>query len=262
MKSLSPLLPVLREILVEAGTIAMRHFRKPLDIDVKPDGSPLTIADTEVNEFLLKALRELLPSAAWLSEESADTPERLQYDWAWVVDALDGTKEYVRGSPEFAISVGLAYKHQPVLGGVLNPATGEGGVGAPEVETSFWGMTRCEPADELEQARLSVSRTEVEDGVVAPYVGLAGSVEPVGSVAYKLLRVAGGVDDMTISVQPKNEWDICGGVALLESVGKVYRRFDGKPNRFNQQSTHVPSGAVAANQVLAACRTFGPNRKS
>ena len=211
----------------------------------------MTVADTEVNEFLHKALKELLPSAGWLSEESANAPERLLSDWVWVVDPVDGTKEYVRGSPEFAVSVGLVYKHQPVLGGVLNPATGEGGVGA-QTETVFWGMTgRENPAVELEETRVSVSRTELEDGVVTPYAGLVGSLVPVGSIAYKLLRVAGGVDDLTFSVQPKNEWDVCGGVALLQAVGKVYRRFDGRSNVFNQESQRIPSGAVATDSILA-----------
>ena len=230
----------------------MRHFREPLAVAVKSDGSPATVADKEVNDFLRNALGELLPSAGWLSEESADTPERLEIDWVWVVDPIDGTKEYIRGTPEFAVSVGLVYQHQPVMGGVLNPATDEGAVGLVGGDTITWGTTcRQRSVAELGRARASVSRSEVEDGRIAPYVGLVGTMESVGSVAYKLLRVACGMDDLTFSVQPKNEWDICGGVALLESVGKGYCRFDGRPTRFNQKSTLVPCGAVAADLELA-----------
>ena len=75
----------------------MRHFREPLAVAVKSDGSPTTVADKEVNDFLRNALGELLPSAGWISEESADTPERLVSDCVWGVDPIDGTKEYVRG---------------------------------------------------------------------------------------------------------------------------------------------------------------------
>ena len=252
LKSIAPLAPVLREILVEAGTIAMRNFRQPLDVAVKRDGSPATIADREVNDFLHKALGELLPSAGWLSEESADSPQRLESDWVWIVDPIDGTKEYVRGTPEFAVSVALVHQHQAVMGGVSNPATNEGAVGLVGGDTISWGITRSQPSvSELGKARATVSRSEVEGGSIAPYSGFVGTTTPIGSVAYKLLRVACGMDDMTFSAQPKNEWDICGGVGLLESVGKVYRRFDGRPTRFNQKSTLVPCGAVAADAVLA-----------
>ena len=237
----------------------MRNFRQPLEVAVKRDGSPATVADREVNDFLHKGLVDLLPSAAWLSEETADTPERLESDWVWVADPIDGTKEYVRGSPEFAVSVALVYQHQPVMGAVLNPATNEGAVGLLGGDIVSWGITRRpNPATDLGLACASISHSEVAGGSIAPYLGFVGTTQAVGSVAYKLLRVACGMDDMTFSAQPKNEWDICGGVALLESVGKVYRRFDHRPTLFNQKSTLVPCGAVAADpnlaeQFLTAC---------
>ena len=86
----------------------------------------------------------------------------------------------------------------------------------------------------------------------------------MGSVAYKLMRVAAGYDHLTFSVQHKSEWDICGGVALLNAAGKVYRRFDGESLRFNQKHTLIRSGAVAGdeaivNQFLAALASQSEN---
>ena len=97
----------------------------------------------------------------------------------------------------------------------------------------FWGeLDQNRSAGALFDACATVSRGETEDGSVEPFVHLVGSSNPVGRGAYKLMRVAAGHDHLTFSVQPKSEWDICGGVGLLNSAGKVHRRFDGEPLNF------------------------------
>jgi len=241
----------LKRVVVEASAIADRYWRSRVTVNRKADGSLITEADTEVNEFLRGVLTRLLPGSGWLSEETRDDLSRLASDWVWVVDPLDGTKEFVQGVPEFAISVGLVHQGSAVLGCVVNPASGQGGVGHVGIGAEFWGgLQQGHSATSLSEARASVSRSETEDGSVTPYVGLVGTSFPVGSVAYKLLRVAAGHDDLTFSVQHKSEWDICGGVALLEATGNVYRRLDGEPVQFNQSDTRVRSGALAGARSL------------
>lgn len=241
----------LRCVLLAAAAIVRELYEKASPVVRKADGSPLTQADTQTNVFLQRELSRLIPTAAWLSEESADDSSRQDRDWVWIVDPLDGTKEFVRAIPEFAVSVGLVRYDRVVAGGVVNPITGEGGVAAVGGEVHFWGMTpRAVAAENLAGATACVSRSEVEDGTVVPYLNLVGTTRPVGSVAYKLLRVAAGVDDLTFSVQPKSEWDICGGVSLLVAGGKVYRRFDGQPLRFNQSDSRIRCGAVAGTVLL------------
>lgn len=241
----------LKRVVLEASAIANRYWGIRLTVNHKADGSVITEADTELNDFLYEALTRLLPGSGWLSEETRDDRRRLANDWVWVVDPLDGTNEFVRGTPEFAISVGLVHQGSAVLGCVVNPASGEGGVGQVGTGTEFWGgLEGRDSATSLSEARASVSRTETNDGTVLPYLGLVGTTVTVGSVAYKLLRTAAGHDDLTFSVQHKSEWDICGGVALLEAAGKVYQRLDGEPLRFNQNDTRIRSGALAGDRVL------------
>jgi myo-inositol-1(or 4)-monophosphatase len=236
----------LKAILEQAALIVREKFQAGDPVTRKPDGSPLSKADILVNEFLRRELTHAFPTACWLSEESGDDFERLERDWLWVVDPLDGTKEFAQGVPEFSISVGLVHRNRVVLGGVLNPVTGEGGVGGKQCALSFWGLEPREcRATNLTAATASVSRSEVEDESVNPYLSLVGRTRPVGSVAYKLLRVAAGLEDLTFSVHPKNEWDICGGVALIKAAGKGYRRFDGEPINFNQASPRILSGGAA-----------------
>ncbi len=245
-------LNVLKNILVSASEIVRELYQDDSRVTYEGDGTPVTRADKETNRFLKVELKLLFPEAGWLSEESVDDRRRLDCDYVWVVDPLDGTKEYVRGIPEFAISVGLVHHGDVVLGGVVNPVTSEGGVGYVGGEYSFWGMTppKLQTAETLSDATATVSRTEVEDRSIVSYLRLVGTTYPVGSVAYKLMRVAAGVEDLTFWVQPKSEWDICGGLALLEATGKVYSRLDGNLVKFNRMSPRITSGAVAGDRQL------------
>lgn len=260
------LLPRLKAIVLEAGAGVRAAYQRGTTVERKADGSPVTDADREANRVLEAGLRRLLPSAGWLSEESRQDWRRLEAEWVWVVDPLDGTKEFARGIPEFAISVGLIHGGRVAAGAILNPVTGEGAVAAAAGPSEFWGFpsVRAQAAT-LEAAVASVSRSEVEDGSVTPHLGLVGTARPVGSVAYKLLRVAAGLEDLTFSVQPKSEWDICAGVGLLGSTGKVYWRLDGQVVRFNQRDTRLRSGAVAgpahlASEALRLYRTSAQER--
>lgn len=244
-------LEAFKDILLAAGQIVRRWYFDRSQVTLKGDGSPLTLADTETNDFLRYELTKLLPSSKWLSEESADDLSRLDADWVWVVDPMDGTKEFVKQIPELAVSVGLVWRQRVLLGGVANPIAEEGGIGIVGGPNNFWGLTPTrEPARELGQAVVILSRTEVQKGDVLECVKILGEAKPVGSVAYKLLRVAAGMEDLTLSIQPKSEWDICGGVALLQSTGKVYRRLDGVESIFNQRDIRITAGALAGPEPL------------
>jgi myo-inositol-1(or 4)-monophosphatase len=248
--SAAPPPAALRAALEAAGEAALSHFGKAA-VTRKADGSPLTQADLASQDVLRRELARLLPGAGWLSEETPDDDARLEREWVWVVDPLDGTKEFAAGVPQFAVSVGLVRAGEAVAGAVYNPATREGGV-ACDGAASFWGLPPAlPPAPSLSDARASVSRTEVEDGSAAPFLA-AARCEPVGGCAYKLLRAAAGVEHLTFSVQPKSEWDVCGGAALLAAAGKAYRRLDGAPNRFNRPDTRIRSGAVGGDPALVA----------
>jgi myo-inositol-1(or 4)-monophosphatase len=249
------LLPQLKATLLEAGAGVRAAYGKIEAAQRKPDGTLITRADVEANGVLEAGLRPLLPTAGWLSEESRQDRTHLQSDWVWVVDPLDGTKEFARGIPEFALSVGLVCGDRVAAGAVLNPITGEGGLAVVGGPAEFWGFPPAKAlATALDEAVASVSRSETEDGSVQPFLSLVGTTRPVGSVAYKLLRVAAGLEDLTFSVQPKSEWDICGGVGLLASRGLVYQRLDGIPLRFCQPDPRVRSGAVAG--PLPLLRSF------
>jgi myo-inositol-1(or 4)-monophosphatase len=241
----------LTEIVRAAGEIVRRATAAPIEVDQKADGSPVTATDREVDAFLRDALTRSVPGSGWLSEETADDPSRLSREYVWVVDPIDGTKQFVKGIPEIAIAVALVRTGRPVAAAVLNPIADHEGIWIEGTPPSYRGLhPRLDPRS-LEAAEAIVSRSETEDGSLAGFENLAGSTRVVGSVAYKLLRVASGADALTYSLRAKSEWDVCGGVGLLLASGRVFLRLDDVPVIFNRPDPRIASGAVAGPPRLA-----------
>ena len=113
------------EITRAAGEEIMKFYRDSFSVADKAPDNPVTDADLAADKLLRERLSALLPEAGWLSEETVDSKERLQRKLVWVVDPLDGTKEFVMGIPEFTVSVALVDDGLPVLGVIFNPPTGE-----------------------------------------------------------------------------------------------------------------------------------------
>jgi myo-inositol-1(or 4)-monophosphatase len=216
--------------------------------EFKVGDDPITEADRTSNRILRKALNR--DGEGWLSEESFDDSARLENERVWVVDPLDGTREFVAGIPEWCISVGFVENGKAVAGGICNPATRELFLGALGQGITLNGKavrpTNCRG---LSEAVVLASRSEVKRGDwdcfrQAPFV-----TRPMGSVAYKLALVAAGLADATWTLAPKNEWDIAAGVALVECAGGFARKIDNSLIRFNQKSTHLP-GLLACGPYL------------
>jgi len=204
--------------LHEARAIFDRFTPGKVATEYKTGSDPVTEADRQLDAALRKAL--LRDGEGWLSEESVDDPSRLDKQYVWIVDPLDGTREFVTGIPEFCASVGLVKDGQPIAGGICNPATGEFFLGSIEGGLIYNGDRRHASSREgLQGATVLASRSEVTRGEWKQFEDAPFKVTPMGSVAYKLARVAAGVDDATFTLTPKNEWDIAAGDAVLSAAG-------------------------------------------
>ncbi|HKK92085.1 MAG TPA: 3'(2'),5'-bisphosphate nucleotidase CysQ [Longimicrobiales bacterium] len=203
-------------------------------------GDPLTAADLAVDGVL----REMLPRAGegWLSEETVDDHARLACERVWIVDPIDGTREFVEGIPEWCISIGLVERGRPVVGGILNPATDQLVLGAVGHGVTLNG-TPVDPdtSASLEGARVLASRSEVRRGEWDRYAGAGFEVVPCGSVAYKLGQVAAGLAEATWTLVPKHEWDVAGGAALIRAAGLHLSHADGSERTFNQADSKLPN---------------------
>jgi myo-inositol-1(or 4)-monophosphatase len=238
------ILPLVIDVAREAGDI-IRSVRATA-AETKADASPVTEADRRADAHLRERLLALRP-CGWLSEETADSPERLALDELWIVDPLDGTKEFIAGVPEFVVAIALVRGGVPVLGVVHNPSTGEtfaaeAGAGAFD---GAGARLRVAEGDEL----LS-SRSEMKAGEFTPFEGLY-RLTPTGSIQYKLALLAQGKAAATLSRGPKHEWDVCAGALLVAEAGGVAGDLFGNPFRYNQAFPKVRGVLAGAPGTVA-----------
>jgi myo-inositol-1(or 4)-monophosphatase len=263
---LSRELDLAREAALSAGEILERYFReRGFEIDQKGKDNPVTTADFEADNEIKRLLCPPFPQYGWLSEETADNPDRLSCQRVWIVDPLDGTKEFIKGIPEFVVAIALAEDGRPILGVTYNPIKREffwcsrGGGCYMENGGAFPGCSlellersshrvRVTPTPTLEHATVLASRSETSRGEWKNYEGKL-RVNPIGSVAYKLALVAAGRADATFTRTPKSEWDIASGAALIVEAGGRITDIDGSEMRFNKPSVKL-KGFVASNNLL------------
>ncbi|MFQ5508224.1 MAG: 3'(2'),5'-bisphosphate nucleotidase CysQ [Leptospirillia bacterium] len=236
-----------------AGEVIMSYYEDEYDIKEKGGdergGNPVTTADLEADNILKRLLLENRPDYGWLSEETADSGERLKCDRVWIVDPIDGTKEFIKGIPQFAISIGLADQGEIILAVILNPAKDEMYAAVRDEGITLNGK----PVGVTEQSALKgasvlASRSEVARGEFDDFKD-EFEITPIGSIAYKLAMVASGQADLTFTLTPKNEWDFAAGYLLVGEAGGHVQVLGGHPQRFNQEDPLV-QGVVATNTAL------------
>jgi myo-inositol-1(or 4)-monophosphatase len=238
----------IQSALESARQVLARYTPGEIAAEYKAGHDPVTEADRAVDAVLRKEL--LRDDEGWLSEESVDDPSRLEKSRVWVVDPLDGTREFVAGIPEFCVSVGMVENGVPIAGGICNPATNEIIIGSRESGVTYNGKpAKPSQRTQLNGAMVLASRSEVKRGEWKQFESANFKVRPMGSVAYKLGLVSAGLADITFTLVPKNEWDVAAGAALVESAGGWVRTLDNQPLRCNNRNPLL-SGLLAGGPHL------------
>jgi len=234
---------------LDAARVVFARFTPgEIETEYKAGHDPVTEADRAVDAVLRQNL--LREGEGWLSEESADDLSRLDKSRVWVVDPLDGTREFVVGLPEFCVSIGFVENGKPVAGGIYNPATKETILGSIDSGVLFNGKPAHPSRREtLQGALILASRSEVKRGEWQQFQGGDFEVRAMGSVAYKLALVAAGQADITFTLTPKNEWDVAAGAALVASAGGFVATLDNAPLRCNNRNPLL-SGLMACGPLL------------
>jgi myo-inositol-1(or 4)-monophosphatase len=214
----------------------------------KAGDDPVTEADHAVDAVLRKSL--LRSDEGWLSEESVDDLTRLDKRRVWVVDPLDGTREFVAGIPEFCVSIAMVEEGIPVAGGIYNPATRETFIGSLETGVTYNGKAaRSSQRSQLDGALILASRSEINRGEWEQFQGKQLNIKPMGSVAYKLALVSAGLADVTFTLSPKNEWDVAAGAALVSSAGGHIQTLENSELRCNHRNPLL-SGLIGCAPLL------------
>jgi myo-inositol-1(or 4)-monophosphatase len=242
-----------RDVAVEAaraaGAIIRRHYGTDVLVELKGHDDPLTAADRESNACIHEIVTKAFPDDGWLSEETADSTDRLASRRVWIVDPLDGTKEFTQHIPEFCVCIALVEAGRPIVAVELNPAADRLYCAARGQGTMVNGeRARVSTQRAVAQAEVLASRSEDKRGEWEPFKPLC-KVVLTGSVAFKLAELSTGHGDATFTLTPKNEWDICAGSLLVEEAGGRVTGLDGKPLVWNQPSPLRP-GMIASNGLL------------
>ena len=219
--------------------VLTRHQAGDIASEMKEFGGPVTEADRELNQALLECLPR--DGEGWLSEETLDDEQRLGLRRVWVVDPLDGTQEFIDGVPEWCVSIALVEDGEAVAGGIANPAAGHVVLGAQGIGVTLNGApVKHKRLPSPAGAVVLASRSESRRGEWKRFKDAEFTVQPMGSVAYKLGCVAAGLADASWTLTPKNEWDVAAGCALIAAAGGTVLSATGAPLVFNQRKTLLP----------------------
>lgn len=246
----------------EAGREILKiyHSMQRISIETKEDNSPVTIADKRSNEILVGGLGRNFPDYGILSEETVDNHSRLEKEFVWVVDPLDGTRDFIARQRTFTVMIGLAKGGKPVLGVIHSPIekktyfavqgkgayvhcydAGNGNRGRRKLEVS--------PSGELSRMRAMVVRTKPESEGLEQLIQMPfSSISLVGGAGYKAMMVAEGLGEVWYHRGHKcHEWDLCAPSIIVKEAGGQVTDFYGNPLVFNKETPDLQNGILVSN---------------
>lgn len=244
-----------------AGAVLVhRYAQGSIAVETKADHTPVTVADREANDAITAILRAEFPDDHLLSEEAPDVATRLAASRVWIVDPLDGTRDFVARTDEFAVHVGLAVDGQPVVGAVYVPVAGASYVaalGSGAWRTDAQGRQRIHVSETTTASELRVGISRLNPhAALAPFLaaaGLAANAVPMGA-SVKFMAVAEGRLDAVVNASAsEQEWDSCAPEVILREAGGTLTDRDGRDFRYNQPVLAHPRGSVASN---GACHSL------
>ncbi|OPL08312.1 MAG: 3'(2'),5'-bisphosphate nucleotidase CysQ [delta proteobacterium ML8_F1] len=251
---LSSLFKTVYDAILSAGEAIMAIYQTDFEVAMKDDHSPLTLADTRANEIIFTALKKAYPHYAILSEEAGDDKSRLDSDYCFIVDPLDGTKEFIKGTGEFTVNIALSYKGNPVMGMIYAPVLqklyyalkGEG-AWVENVRTGSVKKIRVSrKTSGLTWVGSRSHSTERETQLIESHTALISRVVTAGS-SLKGCLVAEGRADIYYRFGLTSEWDTAAMQCIVEEAGGIFRQMDGSPMRYNRENPLNEKGFYVVN---------------
>lgn len=247
--SLDADLALISDVAREAGHLSLEWLEKGAKRWDKSPNNPVTEADIACNDLIAKRLRTARPDYGWLSEETRDNAADRSQDRVFVVDPIDGTKDFVNGESGFCVSIALVEDGQPVAGAVYNPNFDEL-VSARTGGGAWLNGERVVVTEEASLACSMIGQPEVfarSNAFHWPDIRLIGQVP--NAMAWRMSLVAAGHWDATVALNDKADWDLAAAVLLVQEAGGVATDRNGDPFVFNRESV-IQKGAVAAGADL------------
>ena len=233
-------------IAAEAGALALARWHGDFRRWEKEPGSPVCEVDLEVDALLKTRLTALLPDAGWLSEETADDRARLSHDRVWVVDPIDGTRDYLRGRPGWAVSIALVEGGQPVIGVLDAPAREERWIGLKGA-----GARRNGAVITASTRRTFPGARVPTDSLPKVDADLVAVAKP-NAIALRIAMVAAAEADLVATLRWGHEWDVAAAVLIAREAGATVTDALGAPLAFNTPSAQAFGILASAPAIHAA----------
>ena len=248
-------LEISKKLAVDAGRKIMEIYQdeKHFNIEYKADKSPLTIADKLSNQIIVEGLRKAFPSCAVLSEEEKDDRDRLRREFCFIVDPLDGTKEFLKRNGQFTINIALAYKHRSIMGVIYVPVSGD-------LYYAWKGYGSWLRSCEGKVSRLHVSAATAPEEIRLVVSSSHGCRQTDKLIEKKQFRelirigsslkgclVAKGDAEIYYRYNPTMEWDTAAMQCIAEEAGAVFRQMDDSEMLYNRENVCNEKGFYIIN---------------
>ena len=242
-------LELIADAAAEAGALAVKLFAGGLQIEKKPDGTPVTDADLAVDSLLKTRLTAARPDYAWLSEETADNTDRLTAKRLFIVDPIDGTRAYMRGKPWWAVCIAVVEDGRPLTGVVYAAALDEHYQAVEGQGATLNGQPiHASKTTALEGCRmLGDEKMFAHPAWRQPWPSM--TIESRNAIAYRMALVASGKDDAAVALSSKSEWDVAAAALIATEAGAEVSDHKGLPFAFNTPKAKARSLICAAPGV-------------
>lgn len=249
-------LEVMKEVAVKAGEIIMEIYETDFQVDYKEDQSPLTMADRKANDYIVSNLMDKFPECAMLSEEMKDDKQRRQNDYCFIVDPLDGTKEFVKKNGQFTVNIALVYKQRPVIGVIYVPVSKDlyyasRDEGAYKLDGATGDLRKLKVSGKTENLIWVGSKShssEKEENLIKAHENQITEVISAGS-SLKGCLVAEQKADVYYRFGLTCEWDTAAMHCIAEQAGAVVKQMDHSELLYNRENTLNEKGFYIVNKA-------------
>ncbi len=247
-------LDLAKKLAIDAGKLIMQvYLDKSYDISIKSDESPVTTADHLANDLIVKILKKEFPQYAILAEESEDDLIRRDNDYCWLVDPLDGTKEFIKHNDEFSVNIALVYKKRPVLGVIYIPVTEELYYATKELGTFYEAKgvlkKKISVSDKTDDIKALRSRSRISQKLTDIYENETKITEVIkmGS-SIKGCFIARGEAEIYYSLGKTMEWDTAAMEVIVSEAGGIFKQLDDSVMYYNRKISTNNNGFYIVNK--------------
>lgn len=237
-----------KKLAVEAGHRIMEYYDSTYNVAEKSDKSPLTQADLAANKIIVEGIKSAYAEHGILTEESEDDQSRLGKELVWIVDPLDGTKEFISRNGEFTVNIALVKNNRPIIGVIYAPAVDD--LYFAEAGGGSWlngKRINISNRNRISQMTLARSRSHASQQIIKISKEFKDTIAAGSSL--KGCLVAKGEADVYMRLGPVHEWDICAMDVVVNEAGGILTDIEGNELRYNKKQTLINRFIVSNNQI-------------